>query len=174
MPIAEAIPDWVTPCRESLPLAHRNILDLLDYVPWEILAVLVVLGLLSIITGIGTLLYCGCWKTREAWAKYNKKPRKKPAEPRPIPVTALPKIEPLPEPKLPVLPSAPELPLDARLSPRNDSYPAPSGVLAIINNAPPAITPIPEIRQRRGRSTTPRCRDQTPKLREPTPRKAKK
>ena len=65
-------PDWATPCRESLPVTERAVLDLMSYVPWQVLAALLVIGLVTIATGIG-LFTIWCGKTlRDAWNKYHR------------------------------------------------------------------------------------------------------
>ena len=168
MPSIDASPDWVTPCRESLPTAHRNLLDLLDHVPWELLASLAVLGLLTISVGTAALFFCGYRKIAEAWARYYRKPRKKPSEPAPTPAPVTPRQGPPSELRSPTPSGIPNPPPETRPGPLNEAYAVPSGVLAIINNSPTSVTHAPDLRRHRGRSATPRQRDQTPRQRDPT------
>ena len=88
-------PDWATPCRESLPVTERAVLDLMSYVPWQVLAALFVIGLVTIATRIGLLTIWCCKTLRDAWNKYHRCARRKPANPpqpqgRPAPVPGTP------------------------------------------------------------------------------------
>ena len=92
-------PDWATPCRESLPVTERAILDLMSYVLWQALAALLVVSLVTIATGIGLLAIWCCKTLRDAWNRYHRCARRKPVDPpqpqgRPAPVPSTP---PLPE-----------------------------------------------------------------------------
>ena len=151
-------PDWATPCWESLPVTERAVLDLMSYVPWQALAALLVVGLVTIATGIGLLAIWCCKTLRDAWNRYHRRARRKPVDPpqpqgRPAPVPGTP---PLPEGARP--PPA----LEEPIPPGRDPAAGPLGVLAIINNQPPTIAPASAIRSRRDRSHTPWKRDVTP------------
>ena len=166
MPRPEYAPDWVTPCRESLPSYQKNLLDLLDIIPWQPLLVLTVIGAITALLGTGFLSY---WLTRKGSdyvTQYQRKPRKR-TIPSPLPApagtTEIPHIPPVPPPV--VTPEVKPLP---DISPRRqyDPYPVPSRVLAFYNNSPPMIAPAPPPPRRRGRSTTPRQRDHTPRTKQ--------
>ena len=151
-------PDWATPCRESLPVTERAVLDLMSYVPWQALAALLVIGLVTIATGIGLLTFWCSKIFRDAWNKYHRRARRKPADPLP------PQGRPALAPGTPPLPEGARPPpaLEEPASPGREPAAGPLGVLAIINNQPPTIAPAPMIRSRRDRSRTPRKRDVTP------------
>ena len=55
----------------------------MSYVPWQALAALLVIGLVTIATGIGLLTFW-CGKiVRDAWNKYRRQARRKLADPLP-------------------------------------------------------------------------------------------
>ena len=150
-------PDWATPYRESLPVTERAVLDLLSYVPWQVLAALLVIGLVTIATGIGLVTIWGGKTFHDTWNKYHRRARRRPTDPplllgRPAQAPGSP---PLPEGTRP--PPAIEEPTPPGRDPAAGSL----SVLAIINNQPPTIAPAPMVRSRRDRSRIPRKHDPT-------------
>ena len=150
-------PDWATPCRESLPVTERAVLDLMSYVLWQTLAALLIIGLVTLATRIGLSTIWYGKTLRDVWNKYHRCARRKPADPPP------PQGRPALVPGTPPLPEGarPSPALEEPTSPGRDPAAGPLGILAIINNQPPTIAPAPMIRPRRDRSHTPRKRDVT-------------
>ena len=151
-------PDWATPCWESLPMTERAVLDLMNYVPWQVLSALLTIRLVSITTGIGLLTIWYSKTLCDAWNKYYRRARRRPADPSPLPgrPVQVPSSPPLPEEARP--PPA----LEEPAPPGRDPAASPLGVLAIINNQPPTIALAPVIRPRRDRSHMPQKRNLTP------------
>ena len=80
-------------------MTERAVLDLMSYVPWQVLSALLAIGLVTIATGIG-LLAIWCGKTlRDAWNKYHRRARRRPARPPSLPgrPAQVPGSPPLPE-----------------------------------------------------------------------------